>query len=40
MEQNGPFDEIIEGGGRYFTIGSYGNVRFKNFCKDPIPEYR
>ena len=26
------------GGGGYFTINSYGGVRRKDFCYDPIPE--
>ena len=26
------------GGGGYFTINSYGDVRRKEFCYDPIPE--
>ena len=30
---------IMDPGG-HFTIGSYGGVRCKNFCYDPIPEYR
>ena len=25
-------------GGGYFTINSYGGVRRKDFCYDPIPE--
>ena len=25
-------------GGAYFTINSYGGVRSKGFCYDPIPE--
>ena len=32
------FIHIPGGGGGYFTINSYGGVRRKDFCYDPIPE--
>ena len=32
------FKGLLEARGRYFTINSYGGVRRKDFCYDPIPE--
>ena len=29
---------LCDPGGGYFTINSYGGVRRKDFCYDPIPE--
>ena len=29
---------LPRGGGGYFTINSYGGVRRKDFCYNPIPE--
>ena len=29
----------VHPGGGYFTINSYGGVRRKDFCYDPIPEF-
>ena len=31
-------NSAIPRGGGYFTINSYGGVRRKDFCYDPIPE--
>ena len=30
---------LKSGGGGYFAINSYGGVRRKDFCYDPIPEF-
>ena len=35
---NRHLETMNPGGGGYFTINSYGGVRRKDFCYDPIPE--